>query len=336
MNSDQVFEYAGQGTNLGNDPLVSGNGKPQGIANNAEGTRTWVVDKTGAVFVYDNAGAVLGSWTATGPSTFDGIATDGESIWIVDRRSDRVWFFDGAAGWTSGARNADGVFSLAKGNGASRGITTDGTNLWIVNSRTSKDEVFKYTIGGQLVGRWQIDSANSTPTGITIDPNDVRHIWIVDSGTDRVYQYDDGANLTSGTIAASSSFALDAANTNPQGIADPRSSDAVSTNASSVPPVNVAIDSVTRNHRASDLRANVDEVAQSSATASIDEPQRRFAMHQATFLVVGDALNIRVPSEAQEDEQAHDKSLLDIVTEIADGSGEDLLSLATIVPHEAQ
>ena len=192
-----------------------------GIATNAEGTRTWVVDKTKKVYVYDAAGALLGSWIPSGPSKVDGIATDGESIWIVDRGSDRVWMYDGAAGWTSGTRNAESAFSLNRKNRAAAGITTDGTNLWVVNSKLAKDEVFKYTMTGQLVGKWQIDSVNSTPTGITIDPNDVGHLWIVDAGTDRVYQYDDGATLTSGTATASASFALAANNTNPQGIADP-------------------------------------------------------------------------------------------------------------------
>ena len=77
-------------------------------------------------------------------------------------------------------------------------------------------------MAGQLVGRWQIDSVNSTPTGITIDPNDVQHIWIVDAGSDRIYQYDDGAALNSGARNASSSFALAAGNGDPQGLADPR------------------------------------------------------------------------------------------------------------------
>jgi hypothetical protein len=69
--------------------------------------------------------------------------------------------------------------------------------------------------------RWTIDSANRTPTGITIDPANVSHIWIVDSGTDRVYQYNVAASRTSGSQSAALWFALAAGNTNPQGIADP-------------------------------------------------------------------------------------------------------------------
>jgi hypothetical protein len=49
----------------------------------------------------------------------------------------------------------------------------------------------------------------------------VSDIWIVDAGTDRVYQYTAAAGRTSGSQAAAASFALAAGNTNPQGIADP-------------------------------------------------------------------------------------------------------------------
>jgi hypothetical protein len=49
----------------------------------------------------------------------------------------------------------------------------------------------------------------------------VSDIWIVDSGTDSVYQYTGAASRTSGSQAAAASLALAAGNTNPQGIADP-------------------------------------------------------------------------------------------------------------------
>jgi hypothetical protein len=48
-----------------------------------------------------------------------------------------------------------------------------------------------------------------------------QHVWIVDSGTDRVYQYTSAAARTSGSQSAATSFALAPGNSNPQGIADP-------------------------------------------------------------------------------------------------------------------
>ena len=83
--------------------------------------------------------------------------------------------------------------------------------------------MFKYTVGGTHVGSWSVDSANKKSTGITIDPtNATQDIWIVDSGTDKVYKYANSRSRNSGSQAAAASFALAAGNTNPQGIADPR------------------------------------------------------------------------------------------------------------------
>jgi hypothetical protein len=81
--------------------------------------------------------------------------------------------------------------------------------------------VFKYTTSGTLAGSWTIDSRNSNPTGITIDPSNVNHIWIVDSVDDAVYRYHAAAGRSSGSQAAVSLFQLASGNTNPQGIADP-------------------------------------------------------------------------------------------------------------------
>jgi hypothetical protein len=99
------------------------------------------------------------------------------------------------------------------------GITTDGTHLWVVDN--GSDKVFKYTVGGSLVGSWAIDSANGSPTGITINPSNVNHIWIVDNAADKVFQYNGGTTWTSGYRSASSTFELADGNGNPQGIADP-------------------------------------------------------------------------------------------------------------------
>jgi DNA-binding response OmpR family regulator len=99
-------------------------------------------------------------------------------------------------------------------------LVTDGTNLWVVND-TSTDKVFKYNLSGTLLGSWTISGGGSSPTGITLDPSNVGNLWVVDSGTKRVYQFDNAASRTSGSQSPSTSFALAAGNTNPQGIADP-------------------------------------------------------------------------------------------------------------------
>jgi hypothetical protein len=86
-------------------------------------------------------------------------------------------------------------------------------------------------LSGALLGSWTIDPANTHPTGITINPNNVSDVWIVDNGTDTVYQYIGAASRTSGSQSAGATFALAAGNTNPQGIADPPTADMLLTKA---------------------------------------------------------------------------------------------------------
>lgn len=96
--------------------------------------------------------------------------------------------------------------------------------MWVVNDTLATDKVFRYTTTGTLEGSWTLSTTNPTPTGITIDPNDVNHIWIVDASTDKVYQYNGATARLTGSQEPFATFSLAATNTNPQGIADPLSS----------------------------------------------------------------------------------------------------------------
>jgi hypothetical protein len=221
--ANRTYEYGANGNAVENYTLASGNTAPRGAASTAAGDRVWVVDANRKVYVYNTSGGLLGSWSAgslASNATVEGIATNGTDVWIVDARSDKVFRYTGAASRTSGSQNAASSFALNSSNTSPKDIVTDGSHLWVVND-SSTNRVFKYTVAGSLVGSWTINGANTTPTGITLDPTNVSDIWIVDSGTDRVYQYTGATNHTSGTQSAAASFALAAGNTNPQGIADP-------------------------------------------------------------------------------------------------------------------
>ncbi len=117
--------------------------------------------------------------------------------------------------------NATSSFALNSGNLNSTDIVTDGAHLWVVNDTATTDKVFRYTTAGVLEGSWTISTTNPSPSGITLDPTNVNHLWIVDPSSDRVYQYDAGTARLSGAQEPSISFALAVTNTNPQGIADP-------------------------------------------------------------------------------------------------------------------
>ena len=174
------------------------------------------------MFVYDSENNSLGSWEFEGVDKAEGIAVHGDDLWIVDRGEDRVYYFADGALRRSEKAEPTSSFSLVRGNRNPLGITTDGEHIWVVNNTKSTDKVFRYSIEGELEGSWRIDTANASPTGITIDPNDVNDVWIVDAISDNVYQYVGAAERTDGMQLADAQFPLAENNRNPQGIADPR------------------------------------------------------------------------------------------------------------------
>jgi hypothetical protein len=229
---NRTYEYAADHSSVENYWLNGGNSAPRGAASTAAGDKVWVVDANRNVYIYNNSGSLLGSWTAgsvASNATIEGITTNGTDVWLVDARQDRVYRYANAASRLSGSQNAASNFALNSSNTSPKDLVTDGTNLWVVNDATS-DKVFKYTLTGSLVGSWTIDSGNKAPTGLTIDPSGAsQSIWIVDNGTDRVYEYTSSRSRNSGSQLATATFTLAAGNTNPQGIADPPARTSAST-----------------------------------------------------------------------------------------------------------
>jgi hypothetical protein len=222
---DRTYEYEVNRTAVENYALAAGNTAPRGAASNADGSIIWVIDANKTVYVYSYTGQLLGQWNAEYASKtalqFEGITVFGNDAWIVDAGRDRVSFYRGGAVARAASAPPDSDFALASGNKNPKDLVTDGTHIWVVDDANT-NKVFKYTMTGTLVGSWTIASPNSTPTGITLDPTGASNdLWIVDSGTDKVYQYVGGKSWTSGTRSASATFNLSAGNTNPQGIADP-------------------------------------------------------------------------------------------------------------------
>ncbi|MFN6164287.1 MAG: S8 family serine peptidase [Planctomycetota bacterium] len=218
--SDRSFGYDAGGRPTLNYALTSANTTPRGMATNPAGDRVWVVDNNRTVYVYNNAGILLGSWVAGSmPSNavVEGIGTNGTHIWIVDNGSDRVYYYPNAATRFTGAQNASSNFLLNGANRNPKDLVTDGSSIWVVND-TASDRVFQYSVGGTLLKSWAINSANSSPTGITLDfSQGSQDLWIADNGTKQVYRYANARFLTAPTLT--SSFPLATANSNPQGLA---------------------------------------------------------------------------------------------------------------------
>lgn len=241
--TDKTYEYSPSGIAGENYSLNSGNTAPRGAATTSAGTKVWVVDANKKVYVYNNSGGLLGSWTAKGLTTPTGITISpaGTDIWIVDSGAKKVFKYTNAGSLTSGSANAASSFALNSADANPTDLVTDGKSLWVIDDAAT-DKVFKYNLSGKLLGSWSIDTTGlspvpTSPTGITLNPASVSALWIVDKGTDRVYQFDTATSRTSGSQKPSVIFALAAGNTNPQGIADPPPmADAVGTQSVAVVP----------------------------------------------------------------------------------------------------
>lgn len=214
------FGYDANGLPTGESKLNKQDAGSRGIATSKDSSTTWVVDKDAVVFVYNSTGKLLGSWKAEGIDKPEGITTDDTNIWIVDREKDKVFFFAGAATRKSGSLTPTSSFALNSKNANPTDIVSDGSHLWVIND-TGVDQIFRYSNTGALQGNWRLDARNTSPTGLTIDPNHINHIWVVDAGTDSIYQYDSATSRLSGSQNASTVWALAAGNTYPQGISDP-------------------------------------------------------------------------------------------------------------------
>ncbi len=225
--ADRTFMYTSSVQYTSNFGV--GTSVPTGIAANPAGTNTWVSDINGRIFRYDNNGVLNSAWNTSITGT-QGVSTNGTSIWTVSNSTDRVYMYSNAASFVPAgtALNPALTFSfpLLSLNSNPRDLATDGNTIWVVDDGAI-DMVYAYSTSGGYLGRWQLDPANSRPTGITIDPTGGSKIWIVDAGTDRVYEYSGATGCRAGGLLAARSYALHAGlgNTNPQGIADPPTAD---------------------------------------------------------------------------------------------------------------
>ena len=220
--NNQTFEYGADGSSLASQSwslvTTDNNATPRGVTADASGTTIWVLYRDFQIYVYDPDGQSRGIWTAQGGrGDATGIATDGTDIWIVDPVKDQVTRYSGAATRISGTQRPSSSFSVAADS--PQGITTDGTTIWIVDS--SATSVYMYTMAGVLTGQWPLHSANTFPTGLTIDPTGQSDsVWVVDLGTTAVYQVQRDTGTVLGLLCA---WIRLPATPHPQDIVDPPS-----------------------------------------------------------------------------------------------------------------
>jgi len=218
---NRTFKYDSLGNSQQNFAVVPTN--PRGITANVTGSNVWIANSDGRIYNYTSAGAHVANWDSK-IKDLQGVTTNGTHLWTVSDKAKRVYYYPNGTTRANGSSvSPTSSFALNAYNSNPTDLTTDGKFIWVVNDggSSSADMVFKYSLSGSYLGRWKLDSANSRPTGISVDPAGGNKLWVVDSGTDRIYEYSGATGSLSGGLIASKTYALAAGNTNPQGIADP-------------------------------------------------------------------------------------------------------------------
>ncbi len=151
-------------------------------------------------------GGGAGGGGAGGGSGGSGGSGGASTFFVVDTQDDTTYHYPSLS-------DAPTASSLASGNRQPEGVaaTADGSTVWVADRN---QRVYVYDGDGNALGKWRALGL-SQPRGIATDGTDV---WIVDDASDRIYYFAGGAARTSGSVVATSSFALDAANTKPAGL----------------------------------------------------------------------------------------------------------------------
>jgi hypothetical protein len=223
QSAHSTFRYDSDGKSIGSESLgTNGNRSPRGVATNSSGDTYWVVTTNRSIYVYQANGTKIGEWEATGINQPQDITTNGKDIWIVDDSKDRVYFFQNGATRVSGSQAPTSSFALNSSNKDATGIVTDGNKFWVSDRHGNTQRVYIYSNTGTYEGFWNLDSNNSDPSGITLDPtNKTNDLWVVDKQDAKVYRYANGRSFTTGIKTATDSFVLAGNNQHPEGIADP-------------------------------------------------------------------------------------------------------------------
>jgi hypothetical protein len=228
----RLYHYGSNGTLWGTTELSQTGGltntNGEGVTSNTVGNTFWVVNSNQDVYVYSAVtGLLLGNWHANGINSPDDIATDDTDLWIVDSGNKRqLQRFAGGAGFLSGNRTPTQTFNLDANNKQPTGLVYRDHKLWVTDSHGNKGSVFVYSDTGQFLGSWVLDSDNKDPKGIALTPgSSTTNMWVVDRQDNLVYHYSQATTWTTGSHAATNSFALQSVGTGPnggwEGIVDP-------------------------------------------------------------------------------------------------------------------
>lgn len=232
----KIYKYDDTGTFVGSFDLSGGNEFPLGVA--AVGDYVYVIDHAHKqVYKYTCSGILVEVskklLKADGNSSvgnIDGLAIDiiaGE-MWVLSGNKKNIYYYPLSAAFPDGGDlNAAREIELDTANTGAAGLAIDSSYLYVLDYSTSTPKETRFYRYDRITGVCGVgdvskvlmehDGVNvlQSPAGAMFDGIS---LWVVDSGTNKMYQYNIADLFGSGTINAASEFALDSANDDASGV----------------------------------------------------------------------------------------------------------------------
>ena len=232
----KIYKYDASGNLVGSFDLATvhpyHNAKPSGVA--SVGDYVYVLDQASKqVYQYTCSGTLVDVskklLKAAGSSVgnIDGLAINGTDMWVLSGNDKNIYQYPlGTVFPDGGTLTATVEIALDNDNKGAVGLAIDSTYLYVVDYATSSKETRFYqyrrsdgaltAVSKVLLEKTPNNNKLQSPAGAMFDGTS---LWVVDSGTNKVYEYDkDAPFLGSGSINAISEFALDGNNTDATGV----------------------------------------------------------------------------------------------------------------------
>ena len=201
----KIYKYNDSGTPVGSFDLSEDSGFPVGVA--TVGGDIYVIDHPDhKAYKYDCCGnlldvsKVLRSVSGSGIGNPDGIAIYDTQMWVVSGNDKNIYRYSLDDAFPDDGSSLPADFEIGLDDKTARGLTINGTHIYIVAYSTSAKETtfYRYLHDGdsakvsRVLLEYTSDNKLQSPAGAMFDGTS---LWVVDSGTNKMYRYDNITNL---------------------------------------------------------------------------------------------------------------------------------------------
>ena len=221
----KIYKYDDTGTFVGSFDLSGDNGFPLGVA--AVGDYVYVIDHAGKqVYKYTCSGTLvevskkLLKFGGSSVGNIDGLAIDGTEMWVLSGNDTNIYQYTLSVAFPDDGSSLPATIEIGldKDNKGAAGLAIDGEYLYVLDYDTSSKDTRFYqyrrsdgalTAVSKVLLEYTSNNKLQSPAGAMFDGVGGTWLWVVDSGTDKMYKY----NITnlfsaSGTLNATSEFDL--------------------------------------------------------------------------------------------------------------------------------